>query len=378
MATVVIQKRKGKKGMSYAIRYTHPLTGRKKYYKTFRKQKEAQRAANDLRTLLDEGKTPQKRNKKLTLLTFGQVSSSLKEEWDKRFDVDDLSKKTFQEYCIWLNVLNRVFGKNILCQITKDEIDTYRNSLAVEHSNVTANKYLSIIKKVFNHGIGLHALILDISLEIPYLSEKEHVRNRFLLPLELDRLIEASRKNRAKYYLPAIICLGAEHGASKQEILSLQWKDMDFDYAGKGLIRFFRTKNSRERTEFLMPRAKEALLVWRSHLSLKREKGKIGTIKSDYVFCRIKDGTPIKNFNNAWWTSLKEAGIKDFHFHDLRHTFCSNLILAGSGLKEVKEMIGHSDISMTDRYSHLTINHKLLQQNQLASHYNNGEDYQNM
>ena len=63
--------------------------------------------------------------------------------------------------------------------------------------------------------------------------------------------------------------------------------------------------------------------------------------------------------------------LVNFHNHDLRHTYCSNLLLAGSDLKTVKEKIGHRDISMTDRYSHLTANHKLLHQEQLAAHYTN-------
>jgi site-specific recombinase XerC len=53
--------------------------------------------------------------------------------------------------------------------------------------------------------------------------------------------------------------------------------------------------------------------------------------------------------------------------HDLRHTFCSNLVLSGADLKDVKEMIGHADIGMTDRYSHLTAQHKLLMQRQLTN-----------
>ncbi len=53
-----------------------------------------------------------------------------------------------------------------------------------------------------------------------------------------------------------------EHGASKQEALSLLWDHIDFDFEEIGLIRFFRTKNGMERTEFLMPRTKEAFLKW--------------------------------------------------------------------------------------------------------------------
>ena len=169
-------------------------------------------------------------------------------------------------------------------------------------------------------------------------------------------------------YLPAIIYLGAEHGAAKQEILGLKWSKIDFDYNGNGLISLFRTKTKKERTDCLMPRTKQALLDWRDHLIWMRHRRKITEIKSDFVICHL-DGSPIKNYNKAWWRSLDIAGIQDFHFHDLRHTFCSNLILSGAGLKEVKEMIGHKDIAMTDRYSHLTDEHKHIRQNRLAEHY---------
>ena len=90
----------------------------------------------------------------------------------------------------------------------------------------------------------------------------------------------------------------------------------------------------------------------------------------DLVFCRL-NGDPIKRFDKAWKETCKIAGIRNFHFHDLRHTFCSNLILTGAGLKDVKEMIGHKDISMTDRYSHLSLDRKLYWQEKLAKHYSN-------
>ncbi len=371
MATVTIQKRERKNRNSYLVNYKEPLTGKKKYYKTFPRQKQAQHAANELRAILDSGKMPEKKSIKLNPLTFEKVADSLKEEWDLKLVTGVLAKKTHTDYCIWLNVLRDNFADRLLCQITRDEIEAYINKLASELTKVTSNKYLFIIKQVFIHALRLKAVIEDPISEIKALSEKEHVRNTFLLPHELDRLIEASQKNRAKFYLPAIIYLGAEHGASKQEILSLQWAHIDFQYADKGFIKLFRTKNSKERLEYLMPRTKEALMSWQDHLECKRKKKKMTEVKSDYVFCRI-DGTPIKSFNKAWWATLKQAGIKDFHFHDLRHTFCSNLILSGAGLKEVKEMIGHADISMTDRYSHLTLNHKLLKQKQLADFYANG------
>ena len=57
--------------------------------------------------------------------------------------------------------------------------------------------------------------------------------------------------------MPALILLGAEHGVSRQEALSLEWGDIDFDFQDKGLIKLFRNKNKKERTEYLMPRTKK-------------------------------------------------------------------------------------------------------------------------
>ena len=369
MATVTIQKRNRKSGIKYAVRYKNPITRASKHYATFNRMKDAQAAANDLRALLDSGKKPKPRKNRFTPLKFEDVACLLECEWQTKNTRGDLKAKTMYDYKVWLKQLCDVFGTRLLCEIKKDEIEAFIYDIAESTSNVNANKHLSTIKKLYKMGMTVNAIVENVSIEVKGL--KESARNTFLYPHELDNLVRATGGTRAKFYMPAIIFLGAEHGASKQEILSLRWREIQFDNGPDGLIRFFRTKNGKERTECIMPRTRQALLEWKKHLKKKRKIQGIGKPKSDHVFCRI-DGTPLKNFNKAWWHALELAGVTGFHFHDLRHTFCSNLLMAGGDLKDAKEMIGHSDIAMTDRYSHLSGLHKRNLQKLLSEHYHTG------
>jgi len=368
MATVNIVKRKRDKGMRYQVYFKDPYTGNKKYYKTFRRLKDAQQAENDLRALLDSGKLPDKARKKIRMMTFNEIACELEKDWNEKLLTGKLAGKTVETYTDALKQAKLKFGHSLLTEITEDQIKSYRKDVASKLSNVSSNKRLVAIKQVFNKGLDLNAVIENPAEGIKKLSEEEHERNRFLQPYELNSLVESAKQTKAKHYLPALIFLGAEHGASKQEALSLKWSDISFEYGDLGLIRFYRTKNRKERTQYLMPKTKDALLHWKEHQTFMRRRKQIDDNDSDIVFSHL-DGSPIKSFNRAWWSALEIASIKDFHFHDLRHTFCSNLILSGAGLKEAKEMIGHRDLSMTDRYSHLPMDHLHIKQNLLSSHY---------
>ena len=86
---------------------------------------------------------------------------------------------------------------------------------------------------------------------------------------------------------------------------------------------------------------------------------------ADYVF--TVNGDPVKDIKTAFNAAMKRAEIEDFRFHDLRHTFASQLILKGGTLKDVQELLGHKTMTMTLRYSHLTQEHKKKAVNLLNS-----------
>ena len=79
--------------------------------------------------------------------------------------------------------------------------------------------------------------------------------------------------------------------------------------------------------------------------------------KSGYVF-PAEDGGRLDNINKSWKSLVEDAGIDEFRFHDLRHTFASWLVMRGVDLNTVRDLLGHADLKMTLRYAHLAPEHK--------------------
>ncbi len=82
-------------------------------------------------------------------------------------------------------------------------------------------------------------------------------------------------------------------------------------------------------------------------------KSKLRYLNSDYVF-PSNVGTRIgkRNLARPFCDAVKEAGIENFRFHDLRHTFTTRLIQNGIDIYAVAKLLGHKDIRMTQRYAH--------------------------
>ena len=71
------------------------------------------------------------------------------------------------------------------------------------------------------------------------------------------------------------------------------------------------------------------------------------------VFQSEKTGEPLENGRHWFDDAVIEAGIKNFRWHDLRHTFASRLRMKGTPLEDIADLLGHKSLTMTRRYAHL-------------------------
>ncbi len=123
----------------------------------------------------------------------------------------------------------------------------------------------------------------------------------------------------------------------------LRWDQIDFV---NRVVRLPRTKSGRL-----------SLPMNATTISTLQTLHAAGDLKSPYVFPHTagrKAGEPVRDIKNGFHRALELAGISDFTWHDLRHTFASWLMMRGAALRSVAELLGHQSLKMTMRYAHLS------------------------
>lgn len=167
-------------------------------------------------------------------------------------------------------------------------------------------------------------------------------RVRFLSDEEREKLLNAC-KYSYNPFLYIVVVLAISSGMRQNEIMSLTWQQIDLQ---RKQIVLEKTKNKTRRT---IPLAGLALELLQQHLQQRR-------LHHNLLFPGKVPGKPI-DLRKAWLAALKQSGIQDFKFHDLRHCAASYLAMSGCSLVEIGILLGHKRLEVTKRYSHLSQKH---------------------
>lgn len=169
-------------------------------------------------------------------------------------------------------------------------------------------------------------------------------RIRWIAKDGAEKLIQAARTDPRATHLPDLIRLAVNTGMRKGEMLGLQWSRVDFK-ANLIHLGAEHTKAGKRRSVPLNVEARTALLG-RANFRAKY------CPDCPWVFANRK-GERIESIKTSFSTACESAGIENFTFHDLRHTCAAWLVSAGASLIEVRDLLGHSTIRMTEKYAHL-------------------------
>jgi site-specific recombinase XerD len=229
----------------------------------------------------------------------------------------------------------------------------------------TVNRILSTLRSALNWGVK-RGLIESNPLQrlgklkesdsksiIRYLSDDE--RKRLESTLEerekrLQRKAPSSTDGEFYDYLRPAVMLSLNTGIRRNTLFSLVWGDVDFSAQALSL-RGEISKNGETARIPLNDDALEILFLWRDQSE--------NVEKDDLIFPSPKTGEKLENARRSWEAVLREAGIENFRWHDMRHDFASQLVMRGVDLTVVCELLNHSNLKLTMRYAHLAPKQKL-------------------
>lgn len=242
------------------------------------------------------------------------------------------------------SMLNRhflpLFGKRPLDSITKREIQKYHTEAREHLSSSTANRHLAFIHRFFQLAIEWGCMPGSNPADgVKAYPEPKH-RERYLTEDETARLFDALEQSHNKVAV-AVIRFLLLTGLRKGEALRAKWEHFDRE---RGQLFLPHTKNGKSRYLPLNDMAVELLD------QQERLQG------NPYIFPGKNPGCHIATVDKIFYRARKLAGIPDVRCHDLRHAHASILVNANVDLYTIQTLLGHSNIRMTQRYSHLNSN----------------------
>lgn len=224
-----------------------------------------------------------------------------------------------------------------------DGQQVFRKKRSGRRSNSTLNRYFIALCALFTWARKNRLVPRGFESPTRHVEKLQEPRGRvrYLKEDERERLLAACRGSSwARLYL--LVLAAITTGARRGELLGLRWCDVDLE---RGEAALFETKNDDRRVLVLLPQVLEELARF--------APGDAATSTALVFRSRLRASQPF-DIKTAWRAAIAEAEIRDFHFHDLRHTFASYSAQHGASLLEIADALGHRTLTMVKRYSHLS------------------------
>lgn len=229
-----------------------------------------------------------------------------------------------------------VLGEKVLAHITPKVMAQYKAQRRTEQAApATINKELQLVRHAFNLAMREWEWCRENPMHRVSMEQVRNEVDRWLTAEEEERLMAASSP-----WLREIMVFALNTGMRQGEILKLQWQDVDFS---RGTLIVMQSKNGTRRTIPLNTKVYELLASKQASTGLSR-----GPVFKTPLGNLLQVRFLVREFCEA----RNRAGIPDFRFHDMRHTFATRLVQRGVDLYKVQRLLGHKTNLMTQRYAH--------------------------
>ena len=252
------------------------------------------------------------------------------------------AESTYEKNTSLLKHLNRNFSGLKLNQITAKRITEYKTiRLSEGTSPASVRNGLRLLGHAFNVAMKEWEWVKENPVcKVSFKELKAGTVDRWLTQDDEGILLEAA-EDKLHGQLKDIIIIALNTGMSQEEILKLEWRNINLF---RKTIITTRKKTKKIRT---IPINETVVELLKRRIKVRHING------IEYVFCSsVGSMIDAGKLKNVFIKTVKDAGIENFRFHDLRHTFATRLVQQGVDLYKVSKLLGHTDMSTTQRYAH--------------------------
>lgn len=277
---------------------------------------------------------------------------------DKKYSLNTIKsyKNDLSKFVLFIN------DKDITCLNKKDVISFIENEKLNDKSARTISHDLIVIKNFYKYLLKEQIIKVDPTIDIELPKLKKSLPHTLSFD-EIDKILDIELNDKYSYRNKAMLELMYSSGLRISELVNLKMQDIDLE---DDIVRIY-GKGSKERIvpigDYAIKYLKKYIYEYRSSLMHNKV--------SDYIFLNSR-GDRISR--QAMFKLIKKI-IRDKNIkknvspHTLRHSFASHMLENGADLRSIQELLGHSDISTTQIYTH--ISNKKIKENYEESHPHN-------
>jgi integrase len=270
-----------------------------------------------------------KRPVKITLSEFGK----------RYMEHAKANKRSWLRDQEMLKHLQAFFGaQRELSEIAPADIEGYKLKRLAKVSGSTVNRELTLLKHMFNLATNWDLFLGSNPVRKVKFFRELNIGTRVVSPEEEERLIR-----NAAPFIQDLVLFALNTGLRVGEIFTLLWTSVDLE---KNILNVFAPKTGKTRTVPINAEARKVLDAW----ALGR--------KNEFVFYNHGTGKPYVDLKAGFALACRKAGISGVTWHTLRHTFASRLLDRGADIVTVQQLLGHSTVTVTMRYTHTNLDSK--------------------